>query len=209
MTGDNARQLAASIVCRPAKHSRADGSLRRHRQEEVGDQLRLHGVLRLRFGPRRLGPVRLQYGVRAQMVIALRPGVRWECQAWFPRLPLYPSAKRRFRSSRPQAPLTFPMATLMFFQFVFAAITVIILAGSGARLHELQGMGSLLSGLDGPWSVLRSSVQHLGRRLARRHGRGGLLGRLRHPSCRRHVRLRRGVVGWPAPATGSRKFPGQ
>src|SRR6201999_1330849 len=27
-------------------------------------------------------------------------------------------------------PLTFPMATLIFFQFVFAAITVIILAGS-------------------------------------------------------------------------------
>ncbi len=27
-------------------------------------------------------------------------------------------------------PLAFPMATLVFFQFVFAAITVIILAGS-------------------------------------------------------------------------------
>src|ERR1019366_10677785 len=48
--------------------SRADSSLWRHRQEEMGDQLRLHGDLRVRFGLSRLGPFRLQYGVRAAMV---------------------------------------------------------------------------------------------------------------------------------------------
>src|ERR1700733_9824675 len=49
-------------VRRPAKHSGTDGSLRRHRQEEVGDQLRLHVDIRVCFGPRRVGPVRLQHG---------------------------------------------------------------------------------------------------------------------------------------------------
>src|SRR5580693_3656658 len=55
-------------IRRAAKYSRADGTLRRHRQEEVGDQLRLHVDVRLRVGPRGVDPVRLQHGVRTEMV---------------------------------------------------------------------------------------------------------------------------------------------
>src|SRR5205823_4393976 len=56
--------------------------------------------------------------------------------------------------------LTFPMATLMFFQFAFAAITVIILAGS-VLPHELHRLGDLLPGVDDP-RLYRRRVQHLG-----------------------------------------------
>jgi ammonium transporter, Amt family len=109
---------------RTAKYSRADDSLWGHRQEEMGHQLRLHVALRFRVGPGRLDSVRLQHGVRPQ---------------WFPFIGIpSPATSALFTTGQatiPAAaagmpPLTFPMATLIFFQFVFAAITVIILAGS-------------------------------------------------------------------------------
>ena len=53
---------------RPAKHSRVGGSLRRRRQEEMGDQLRLHVNLRLCLGLGRLDSIRLQHGFRPAMV---------------------------------------------------------------------------------------------------------------------------------------------
>src|SRR6202011_2115951 len=70
MAGYRQQRMAARgcNLRRPAKYSRADGSLWRHRQEEMGDQLRLPGDLRIRVGPGRLGPVRLQHGLRGAMV---------------------------------------------------------------------------------------------------------------------------------------------
>ena len=68
----------------------------------------------------------------------------------------------------------------------------------GARPHELHGLDDLLPGVDDP-GLHRRRVQPVGRRLARRHGRGRLLRRLRHPSRRRNLRLRR-RLRWSARA---------
>ena len=90
-------------------------------------------------------------------------------------------------------PIQFPMATLVYFQFVFAAITVIILAGSVLGRMSFTGLDDLLPAVDD--TVLhRRGIQPVGRRMARQHGRGRLLGRLRDPSCRRHAR-----ASWPRP----------
>ena len=83
--------------------------------------------------------------------------------------------------------MAFPMATLVYFQFVFAAITVIILAGSVLGRMNFTRLGDLLPGLDDP-GLYRGGVQPVGWRVARRHGGGRLLRRLRHPSCRRQLR---------------------
>src|SRR5487761_1364994 len=105
MVGYRRQRLAVGSrnVRRPAKHSRARRALRRRRQEKVGDQFRLHVDVRLRLSAHRLGAVRLQHGLRAATVPAAASGM---------------------------PAMAFPMATLIYFQFVFAAITVIILAGS-------------------------------------------------------------------------------
>src|ERR1700722_18145430 len=70
MARQRKQRLAAGggDVRRIAKHSRTNGSLWRHRQEEMGDQLRLHGNLRIRLRLGRLGSVRLQHGVRTAVV---------------------------------------------------------------------------------------------------------------------------------------------
>ena len=90
----------------------------------MGHQLRLHVALRFRVGPGRLDSVDYNMAFGPQ---------------WFPFLGIpSPATSALFTTGQatiPAAaagmpPLTFPMATLIFFQFVFAAITVIILAGS-------------------------------------------------------------------------------
>ena len=78
----------------------------------------------------------------------------------------------------------------------------------GARTHELHGLDDLLPAVDDA-VLYRRGIQPVGRRMARQHGGGRLLGRLRHPSCRRHLGLRRRGHGRPAPATGPRAFPAQ
>ncbi len=78
----------------------------------------------------------------------------------------------------------------------------------GARTHELPGLGDFLPGMD-DLRLYGGRVQPLGRRLARRRGCGGLLGRLRHPSRRRLVRLRRRGDGRSASQGGSRSLPAQ
>src|SRR6516162_7271233 len=103
--------------------------------------------------------------------------------------------------------LTFPMATLMFFQFVFAAITVIILGGSVLGRMNFS-VGDLLPGVDDP-GLYRRGVQPVGRWLALTAGRTGFFRRLRHPSRRRHVRLRRRRGGRAPPADRSRTIPAQ
>ena len=62
--------------------------------------------------------------------------------------------------------IAFPMATLVYFQFVFAAITVIILAGSVLGRMSFRGMGDLLPGVDDV-VLYRGGVQPVGRRMAR------------------------------------------
>ena len=77
-----------------------------------------------------------------------------------------------------------------------------------ARSHELHGVDDLLPGVDDA-GLHRGRVQPLGWRLARQHGRGGLLGRLRHPSRRRHVGLRCRMGDRPAAASRPRQLPAQ
>ena len=188
--------------CRPAKHSRADGSLWRHRQEEMGDQLRLHVDLRFRLGPGRLGSVRLQHGVRASMVPVPRQAEPGDVGRVHHRPGDNSGRSRGHAAARlPDGdPHLLPVRVRCHHRHHPRRL--------GARPHELQGVGDLLPGVDDP-GLYRGGVQPVGRRLARRHGRGRLLGRLRHPSCRRHLRLRRRGDGRPAPATGSRPFPAQ
>ena len=59
-------------------------------------------------------------------------------------------------------PLTFPMATLIFFQFVFAAITVIILGRLASRAHELHRVDDFLSCV-GDARLYGGGIQPLGR----------------------------------------------
>ena len=80
--------------------------------------------------------------------------------------------------------------------------------GLGARAHELRGVGGFLPGVDDA-GLHGWRVQSVGRRLALPVGRSGLFGRLRHPSRRRHVRVRRRSRGRAAPAGGSRAIPAQ
>ena len=89
-------------------------------------------------------------------------------------------------------PLAFPMATLIFFQFVFAAITVIILAGSVlGRMNFTAWMIFCPVWMTLVYTVGAFSL--MGRRLARRPGRRGLFGRLRDPSRRRNLGF---VAAW-------------
>ena len=105
-------------------------------------------------------------------------------------------------------PLAFPMATLVFFQFVFAAITVIILAGSVlGRMNFTAWMIFCPVWMTLVYTVGAFSLWGGGWLAA--HGRGGLLGRLRHPSCRRHfgfVAARWSVRGCRPIATISRRI---
>ena len=105
-------------------------------------------------------------------------------------------------------PLAFPMATMMFFQFVFAAITVIILAGSLiGRMSFKAWMIFVPVWMTFVYTV--GCVQHLGWRLARRHWGRRFLRRLRDPSRRRHLGLCRRGGDRAAHPAGSRPFPAE
>ena len=78
----------------------------------------------------------------------------------------------------------------------------------GSRPHELHRVDDLLPGVDDA-GLYGRGVLHMGRRLARRHGRRGLLGRLRHPSCRRHLGIRRRLGHRSAAPGRPRSFPAQ
>ena len=187
---------------RPAKHSRADGSLRRHRQEEMGDQLRLHGDLRVRLGFGRLDPVRLQHGVRGAMVPIPRQAGLGDIGRLYHR----PGNRSGGGSGHAGAHLSDGDADLL-------PVRVRRHHRHHPRRfrawsHELHGVDDLLPGVDDA-GLYGRGIQPVGRRLARRHGRGGLLGRLCHPSCRRHIGLRRRMGDRSAAAGRSRPFPAQ
>ena len=94
-------------------------------------------------------------------------------------------------------PLAFPMATLMYFQFVFAAITVIILAGSVlGRMNFTAWMIFCPVWMTLVYTVGAFSLWGGG--WLADLGRGGLLGWLRHPSRRRYVGLCCGLGDRPA-----------
>src|SRR6202051_3246609 len=77
-----------------------------------------------------------------------------------------------------------------------------------AGSHELHGVDDLLPDMDDT-GLHRRRVQPLGWRLARRFGCGRLLGRLRHPSRRRHVGLCCCMGHRPAAASRPRQLPAQ
>ncbi len=95
----------------------------------------------------------------------------------------------------------FPQSTLVYFQFVFAAITPLLMLGSVLGRDQLQGVARLRPALD-LGRLRRQRVHDLGRRLLRPAGRDRLLGRLRDPSRRGRRRVRRS--SGDRPTTGSR-----
>ena len=97
----------------------------------------------------------------------------------------------------------FPQSALVYFQFVFAAITPILVLGLGARPRELQGVDSVRGAVDHVHLHGRR-VPDLGRRLLRPPRRGRLLRWLRDPPLGRRIRLRRGRGDRPATATRPR-----
>ena len=105
-------------------------------------------------------------------------------------------------------PLTFPMATMMYFQFVFAAITVIILAGSLLGRMNFKAWVIFCP----LWMTLVYTVgafSHLGRRLAGADGRAGLFRRLRHPSGGGEFGLCRGRDHRTEASGRPRSFPAE
>ena len=96
-------------------------------------------------------------------------------------------------------PLHYAGSAMIYFQFVFAAITPLLHRGLGARTHEFQGVDDLRPRLEHV-RLFDRRVLDLGRRVALATRRARLFGRLRHPSRRRRLRLRRGGGRRAAPA---------
>uniref|UniRef100_A0A453G0Z3 Ammonium transporter AmtB-like domain-containing protein n=1 Tax=Aegilops tauschii subsp. strangulata TaxID=200361 RepID=A0A453G0Z3_AEGTS len=116
---EQGRQRMADDRCNAggtAEHARPGDPLRQHREEEVGRERGLHGALRLRRRVALLGHLGLQH--------VLRP----------PAAPLLGQGPAGARAEVPphagRAAGNYPMATMVYFQCVFAAITLILLAGS-------------------------------------------------------------------------------
>jgi ammonium transporter, Amt family len=122
-TGDNAWNSSPprSSGCKYSAPGRAPW---RHRQKEMGDQHRLHG----------------EYAFAAVLLVWILFAYNMACgpQLWsFLGMPM-PAIGSLFETGQATVPvaasgmppLAFPVATMTFFQLVFAAITVIIMAGS-------------------------------------------------------------------------------
>ena len=128
----------------------------------MGDQLRLHVDLRLRLGPRRLGPVRLQHGVRAAMVSVLGHAKSRRHRPLFTTgqatIPAAASRHAAARLSDGDADLL-PVRVRRHHRHHPGRL--------GARPHELHRLDDLLPGVDDP-GLYGRGVQPLGRRLARR-----------------------------------------
>ncbi len=98
--------------------------------------------------------------------------------------------------------LRFPMSSLVYFQFVFATITVIILGGALLGRISFKAWALFVPALDHA-GVLGGCVQPLGRRLARRPRRRRLQRWLRHPRRSGGVSVRCRSGDRPAHAEGS------
>ncbi len=176
---------------RPTKHSRPDGSLRRHRQKEVGDQLRFYVDVRFCVGSRRLGSLRLQHGVRATVVSVPR-------QAWIGgigRVYVRPSDSSGSGSGHARPRLSDGDADVL--PIRVCGDHGYHLGRIGLGPHEFHGLDDLLPDLDDA-GLHRGRVQPLGWRLACDLGRGGLLGWLRDPSRGRRLRVHRRLGSRPA-----------
>ena len=84
----------------------------------------------------------------------------------------------------------FPQSTLVYFQFVFAGITPILMLGSVLGRVNFKAWIPFVA-LWCTFDLLNQRVPDLGRWLVRPQRRRGLLGWLCHPLVRRRVRIRR------------------
>ena len=100
-------------------------------------------------------------------------------------------------------PFHFPQASLVYFQFVFAAITPILMLGSVlGRINFKAWIPFVLLWIT--FVLHDQRLPDLGRRLLRRARRAGLLRWLRDPPRGRYLRLRGGGRDRTAAATRSR-----
>ena len=130
----------------------------RRSQEEMGDQPGVHDAV-WRSLPVLVGcrdSVRLQYGVWASVVRVPGKTHMEALSAAFTT-----GQATVLAAAAGMSGLTFPMATPEFFQFVFAAITVIILLVGTGRM-SFRGMGAFLSIVDDLGLVHRGSIQPVG-----------------------------------------------
>ncbi|GFY93860.1 ammonium transporter 2 [Actinidia rufa] len=111
--GDNAWQMISATLVGLPERAGSGNPVRQHREEEVGRELGLHGPLRLRSGGHLLGPALGQKFLIAQAA-----------------LPATTHYHHNGTLETAMATPYYPMASMVWFQCVFAAITVILLAGS-------------------------------------------------------------------------------
>jgi hypothetical protein len=93
-------------------------------------------------------------------------------------IPLLDGAMPKFR---------FPQSTLVYFQFVFAAITPLLFLGSVVGRVNFRVAAVRAAVVDA--GVLGERFPAVGRGLVGAAGRAGLQRRLRHPPGRRHFRI--------------------
>lgn len=120
-------------LCGHAKCACSGDSLRKHSEEEVGSEFCLHGILCLRSCPPVLGRLGLQDVLRREASSHLGKGRDTLSYKYLLSQADLPSSEHLYHNGTVEvAQLTpfFPMATLVYFQFVFAAITLVLLAGS-------------------------------------------------------------------------------
>ncbi|KAM7529124.1 hypothetical protein LguiB_032534 [Lonicera macranthoides] len=119
--------------CRPAEHPRPCHPLRKHSQEEMGGKLGLHGLLRLRGRglcwvvwayKMSFGDKLLPFWGKAGPALGQKFLIKWAA---------LPETTQYYNNGEVETAMAqpfYPMASMVWFQCVFAAITLIILAGS-------------------------------------------------------------------------------
>ena len=168
--------------------------VRRRHAEALVDQQHDADVRRVRGRARRVGAVGLQDGLRLAVPRAVALGLlrRTSSASRGRSSAIRPSRTRRTsRWSATGPSFRFPQSALAYFQFVFAAITPILMLGSVLGRVNFKAWIPFVA----LWCIARlhgRRVPALGRRLLRPPRRGRLLRRLRDPPVRRRVGLRRG-----------------
>ena len=145
-TGDNTWQVAAATFVAFTEHPRPRCPLCSGRPEEVGGERHVHDVLGLRVGPRGLGAVELQDGLRCYLAWrwreerGCRPNSVASGSSSTSSITLsgrpetvtsaLPDRAKQWPLQTQSSPSTSPTDSLLYFQFVFAAITPLLFIGS-------------------------------------------------------------------------------